>query len=114
MDVAKAGAARLPVLLGGNTAKALPRVVAFADEWMPHRIPAEDLPGHIDELQRLAAAAGREPIPVTVFGAASDPSGLSRLEAAGAHRAVLLIPTGDRDQALPILDCHAGLVEAGV
>src|SRR5918995_205105 len=60
-----------PVLVGGNGRKALERVVSFGDEWMPNR--ATGLTERVAELGRLAAEAGRDPIPVTLFGARPDP-----------------------------------------
>src|ERR671910_2951503 len=60
-----------PVLVGGNGRKALERVVSFGDEWMPNR--ATGLTERVAELGRMAAEAGRDPIPVTLFGARPDP-----------------------------------------
>src|SRR5947209_9873906 len=57
-----------PILVGGNGEKVLERVVRFGDEWAPNRVDEETLGGRIEELQRLASEAGRERIPVTVFG----------------------------------------------
>ena len=56
-----------PILLGGNGPKVLDRVLAYADGWFPNRIGAEEhnIP-RIEELQRRAAEAGRDPIPVTL------------------------------------------------
>src|SRR5437588_3687902 len=51
-----------PVLVGGNGERVLERVVAFGDEWMPNRVAG--LRERIQELTRMAAEAGRDPIPV--------------------------------------------------
>ena len=76
-----------PVLVGGRGEKVLDRVVAFGDEWMPNRI---DDPGalgeRIAELHRRAERAGRERIPVSVFGAKPDPSFVQRLGDVGVSR----------------------------
>ena len=50
----------------------------------------------IDELQRRAEAAGREPIPVTVFGAKPEVRLLERLKAAGVDALPLLRRPGAR------------------
>jgi probable F420-dependent oxidoreductase len=76
-----------PVLVGGVGDRVLDRVVAYGDEWIPNRIKSpEDLSGRIAELQRRAEQAGRERIPVTVFGAEADQ--LERLRDAGVTRAL--------------------------
>src|SRR5437764_3808981 len=55
-----------PILVGGNGANVLERVVAFGDEWMPNRIGKdEDMIARFDELQLVAKQAGRDEIPIT-------------------------------------------------
>jgi probable F420-dependent oxidoreductase len=76
-----------PILVGGIGDRVLDRVVAYGDEWIPNRIRSpEELAERIGELQRRAEAAGRERIPVTVFGA--QPDQLERLRDAGVTRAL--------------------------
>jgi probable F420-dependent oxidoreductase len=99
-----------PVLVGGNTVKTLDRVVAYGDEWMPHRVDTEQLGPLIDDLQRRAALAGREPIPVTAFGVHPDQKRLDKLALLGVHRAVLFLPAGQRESVEPILDQYATLL----
>jgi probable F420-dependent oxidoreductase len=82
-----------PVLVGGNGARVLERVVAFGDEWMPNR--ASGLRERIRELTRLAAEAGRDPIPVTLSGARPDPDLVERGEEAGVHRCTFYIEPAD-------------------
>jgi probable F420-dependent oxidoreductase len=81
-----------PILVGGLGEKVLDRVVAYGDEWIPNRVKSpEDLSVRIAELQRRAEAAGRGPIPVTVFGAKSEVRLLERLEAAGVTRSLFYL-----------------------
>jgi probable F420-dependent oxidoreductase len=81
-----------PVLVGGRGEKVLDRVVAYGDEWIPNRVKSpEELGERIAELQRRAEAAGRERIPVTVFGAKSELRLLERLRAAGVTRALFYL-----------------------
>ena len=81
-----------PVLVGGLGEKVLDRVVAYGDEWIPNRVKSpEDLGERIAELQRRAAAAGRDPIPVTVFGAKPEARLLERLRVAGVTRALFYL-----------------------
>ena len=52
----------------------------YGDEWIPNRVKSpEELGERIAELQRRAEAAGRERIPVTVFGAKPEVRLLERL-----------------------------------
>jgi probable F420-dependent oxidoreductase len=81
-----------PVLVGGVGDKVLDRVVAYGDEWIPNRVKGPDELGvRIDGLQRRAEAAGRDRIPVTVFGARPEQSVLERLEAVGVTRSLFYL-----------------------
>jgi probable F420-dependent oxidoreductase len=82
-----------PVLVGGNAERVLDRVVAFGDEWMPNRVTG--LTERLEELRRLAAEAGRDPIPVTLSGAKPDPELIERGEKAGVHRCTFYIEPAD-------------------
>ncbi len=75
-----------PVLIGGNGATVLDRVLAYGDGWFPNRIGDEEhnIP-RIEELQRRAAEAGRDPVPVTLQIPPKDPDSLRRYEQAGRH-----------------------------
>ena len=85
-----------PVLVGGLGDKVYDRVVAYGDEWIPNRVKSpEDLGERIAELQRRAEAAGRGPIPVTVFGAKSEVRLLERLKAAGVTRSLFYVRSGE-------------------
>jgi probable F420-dependent oxidoreductase len=103
-----------PVLLGGNGPKVLERVVAFADGWMPNwgLQTNEELVARIEELQRLAAGAGRGPIPVTVYAPRSKPEVLEPLAEAGVERVVLWVPPATRDEVAPRLERFASLARA--
>jgi probable F420-dependent oxidoreductase len=100
-----------PVILGGSGPKMLDRVLAFGDGWMPNRVPLEELPGRIAELQRRAEEAGRGPIPVTQFGARPDADALEGLAQAGVDRALLSLRDAEPDEAERRLDEWTPLVE---
>ena len=89
-----------PVLLGGSGPKILERVVRYADGWMPNRGNAIE---RIPELQELARAAGRAPIPVSFYPKA-DASEIERLAKAGVERCIWYVPPDGRDQALSKLE----------
>ena len=85
-----------PVLVGGLGEKVYDRVVAYGDEWIPNRVQnPEALGERIAELQRRGAAAGRDPIPVTVFGAKPEVRLLERLRTAGVTRSLFYLPPGE-------------------
>ncbi len=85
-----------PILVGGNGATVLDRVLAFGDEWFPNRIGAEqhNIP-RLEELQRRAAEAGRDPVPVTLQLPPKDPDSLRRYEQAGVTRSVFMMRAAD-------------------
>jgi probable F420-dependent oxidoreductase len=89
-----------PVLVGGNGAKVLDRVLAYGDGWFPNRIGAEEhnIP-RIEELGRRAAEAGRDPIPVTLQIPPRDPDSLRRYEQAGVTRSVFMLRAEDATTA---------------
>jgi probable F420-dependent oxidoreductase len=89
-----------PVVLGGSGPKILERVVRYADGWMPNRGDAVE---RMPELQERARAAGRGPIPVTVYPkpVASE---IERMADAGVERCIYWVPADGRDQALAKLE----------
>jgi len=87
-----------PVVVGGNGPKVLDRVLAYGDEWMPNRVPPEELPGRIDELQRRGADAGRGHIPVTWSGAKPEREEVERLREAGCDRITFYVNPEDAGQ----------------
>jgi probable F420-dependent oxidoreductase len=94
-----------PILVGGRGEKVLDRVVAYGDGWIPNRVRSpEELGERIAELQRRAEAAGRGPIPVTVFGAKPEIRLFERLNAAGVSRSLLFIDPGSPDDVESHLD----------
>lgn len=99
-----------PVLVGGNSTRALKRVVAFGDGWMPNPATRLSVLGdRIDELQRLAADAGRDRIPVSFYALKPDPEALERYANAGVDRGIFLLPSGSREEVEPLLDRYAEL-----
>jgi probable F420-dependent oxidoreductase len=101
-----------PIVVGGNGPKVLDRVVAYGDEWMPNRVKAEDFVGRLEELRRKASEAGRDPIPVTVYGASRKPEVLEEWAAHGVTRGVYWLPPGDAGEVERALDQVVGYVDA--
>jgi probable F420-dependent oxidoreductase len=101
-----------PILVGGNSDGALDRVVALADEWIPNpetRLSA--LPERIAELQRRAAEAGRERIPVTFYAVKPEAEALRRYADAGVDRAVFYLPSASRESVEGAIDFYAQLAD---
>ena len=97
-----------PVIIGGDGANTLPRVVRYGDGWMPIGRYG-DLRGRIEELNRLSAEAGRADIPVTIFGAAPKPEVIDTYAEAGVERLLFHLPPAPRDEVLPLLEQRAEL-----
>ena len=70
-----------PILVGGDGPRTLERVVEYGDEWMPIPGRGGDLATRIAELQSLAKAAGRGPMPVSLFGVPPSAEIVERLAA---------------------------------
>ena len=105
-----------PGLIGGHGPKVVDRVVRFGDGWFPNRIGDDDaMIARIEELQRKAAEAGREPIPVTLQIPPREPERLERYEAAGVARCVHLLrreAADDRGETERKLDQWVARIEA--
>jgi probable F420-dependent oxidoreductase len=101
-----------PVMLGGAGEKVIDRVLAFGDEWMPNtRLPFEQLPDRIRELQRRAEEAGRGRIPVGYYGAPGDAAELERFAEAGVDRAVVMLESEEPEAVERRVDELAPLAE---
>jgi len=102
-----------PVLMGGENAYALQRVVDYCEGWFPRgRAGQEAILSALADLKARAARAGRDlrTISTSVFGAKPDPAVLARFAEAGFTRVLLGLPSADRDTVLPLLDTYAQLI----
>lgn len=107
-----------PIWVGGDGPHALQRVVEYGDAWLP--IPGRGrtpLGERIAELQRMASAAGRKPIPVTLFGAQPRREVLDHYAEIGVERCVFWLAQLSGDEAIAQIDRYAeavaGLGRAG-
>ena len=101
-----------PVIVGGDGAKVIDRVLAFGDWWMPDaRQPIDEFGGRIDELQRRAGEAGRDRIPIGYFGVSGDEAKLDRLQEMGVDRAVIMIESDPPEAVAQRIDELAPLAE---
>jgi probable F420-dependent oxidoreductase len=97
-----------PIIVGGDGPNTLTRVVRYGDGWIPLGRRA-DFKGRIAELNRMAAEAGRGPIPVSIFGVAPEPEVIESYIEAGIERALFNLPPAPADEVLPLLDQRAKL-----
>jgi probable F420-dependent oxidoreductase len=102
-----------PILIGGDGPHAFRRVVEYGDGWIPIPVVLQrPLSDCIAELNRLAAEAGREPIPVTVYGAASRPEVIQHYAELGVECCLLWLPSAPADKVLPLLDSYAEVAKS--
>lgn len=93
-----------PIVVGGQGTRTFERVVEWGDEWMPNRVRGEELGPKIAELQAMAKAAGRDPIPVSFFGVRPDEKSIERLAEAGVTRCIFSLPSAGADVVIPKLE----------
>ncbi len=103
-----------PVILGAHGPKALQRVVAYCDGWIPIGVRAGDLLEEIRKLHALAIEKGRDPksISVNVYGTPADADLLKQLRDVGVSRAVFALPAAGAEKVLPMLDTYAEAMRA--
>ena len=101
-----------PVILGGETDYTLARVIEFCDGWLPRARGAFDPVEGMGRLRRAAEVAGRDmsTLSMTVFGAPPKATTLETYAEAGVTRALLALPSADRDTVLSLLDDYAPLL----
>ena len=101
-----------PILVGGETDHTLRRVVEWADGWFPRGRGGFDPAEGMARLKRIADEAGRsmDTINVSLFGVEPSREALDRAAEAGVTRAILGLPSNDRDDVMRRLDRHAGLL----
>ena len=98
------------VLVGGEGRTVLDRVLDYGDGWVPNYEP--DVIERIGELARRAEAAGRDPIPITVYATPHDPAVMAALAAAGVERCVFNIPSRNMSETERALDELLTLVDS--
>jgi len=97
-----------PVLIGGAGPRTLDRVVEYGDGWMPIGGRTGAILGaKIQELQEKAKAAGRGPMPVSVFGVPPSKEALENYEAMGVERVLFGLRPEGAENVIPALKRYA-------
>lgn len=99
-----------PILVGGSGPKTLDRVLEYGDGWMPtYGAGVDEIARKIADLRRRASAAGRGPIPVTIYAVPGDRDVVARLADAGVDRVLFDLPTLPADETVRTLDEFAAV-----
>ena len=97
-----------PVLIGGAGPRTLDRVIEYGDGWMPIGGRTGAILGaKIQELQQMAKAAGRDPIPVSVFGVAPSQEAIENFASMGVERVLFGLRPQGTAEVIPALKRYA-------
>lgn len=97
-----------PILIGGAGPRTLDRVIEYGDGWMPIGGRTGAILGaKIQELQQMAKAAGREPIPVSVFGVPPSPEAIENFAGMGVERVLFGLRPQGAEEVIPALKRYA-------
>lgn len=101
-----------PLVLGGETIHTLRRIVRVADGWLPRAMNVDAVLAGIDDLDRLATEAGRDPNEISVSAFAPPPQDevVRRFRDARVERVILMLPPQDAARTLRRLDRYAPFV----
>jgi probable F420-dependent oxidoreductase len=96
-----------PVLVGGMGATVEDRIIGWGDGWLAQAVTSAnitDFGQRTAALRRRAAAAGRPPVPVTLFNATADADAVREYARAGIDRCLFLLPDAAADVVTAKLD----------
>ena len=93
-----------PVLIAGELDHALKRIVEYGDGWLPRydRLSVEGMLSMRERLAKAYAQAGRDfdSFSMSVFRCPPTVAALAEVKAAGAERALLILPPGEPQMQL--------------
>jgi probable F420-dependent oxidoreductase len=101
-----------PIWIGGGGGPVLfSHIAEYADGWMP--IGGRGIAKNLEALRAAVEAAGRDPatLEVVPMGTIPDAGKIEYLGTLGIEEIVLGLPSGTRDEVLPVLDHYAPIVE---
>ena len=98
-----------PIHVAGVFPGGARRAARYGDGWVPLAPGRKVIGEQIEAFRKLCQDAGREPLPVSLFGAPPKAEALGHYRDAGVARVVIFLPASGRDQVLPLLDQYADL-----
>ena len=99
-----------PILIGGAGPRTLERVIEYGDGWMPIGGRSGAILGaKVQELQEMAKAAGRGPVPVSVFGAGPGQEAIEGYAGMGVERVIFGLRSEPAEGALAALKQYAAV-----
>ena len=90
-----------PIYVGGDSAAALARLARFGDAWFPL---SNTSPAKVTRVREWLAAQDRPDVPITIFGAGTDPATLAGYGEVGVERVTFLLETMPESETLAELD----------
>ena len=101
-----------PVLVGGDGPNTLRRVVRYGDGWFPRfGLSAATLAERKKELEEALSAAGRAPVPISLYGVRQDAEAVEQMRSSDVDRCVFVLPSEGPETVLPLLEKLAKLIE---
>jgi alkanesulfonate monooxygenase SsuD/methylene tetrahydromethanopterin reductase-like flavin-dependent oxidoreductase (luciferase family) len=97
----------LPVLVGGMGPTVEERIISFGDGWLAQNVTQDNVDAFADRaarLQQRAADAGRDRVPISLFGASSETGMAQRYASAGIQRCLFLLPDASDAEVIRELD----------
>ena len=99
---------RLPIVVGGESRRALRRAAEKGDGWIGMSHTPETVAPQVARLRDLEVAAGRDaPVEVTVMGQVSDDADVEAFAAAGVDR-LIVVPWRRSPEAVESIAAFAG------
>ncbi len=100
------------IIVGGDGPRAVDHMVEYGDGWIPHPTGGgASLEDRLAAARQKLADAGRQPVPITIFGALGDEAEMAEYQRLGVDRCVFRLPPRGRDEVLPALDRFVGVME---
>lgn len=89
-----------PIYVGGESERALSRLAEYGSGWLPRTSDPDTLRTQIDSAKQQAGWD----LPVSLYGASTDPSLIERYAEIGVQRLLFGLPTMAADETLRFLD----------
>jgi probable F420-dependent oxidoreductase len=101
-----------PILVGGAFPHSARRAIRYGDGWMPQLTARMQMPfpEQIARFRQMCAEAGRDPVPVSVWGRLPDYDEIAGYRDIGVARVCTSLDSEKEDTILPVLDRWAEII----